>query len=267
MWYSPPPTMIPTLEAALRRDRILAVVGLALTTVLAWLDLAWRGAGITSVARDTQVARGAMDMSAWGLVEWFSLFTMWAVMMIGMMLPSVAPTLLHMLQLFRRRGDRFAHGSAFAFVGGHLLPWMLFSALAATAQLFLHRAALLGAEMSSQSMVLTGTLLLTVGVYQCLPVKTACLTYCRPPRRFLEMERRDGTFGALRMGVDHGVFCVGCCVALMALLFVFGVMNLLWAAAITVLLFIEKIAPARARVEYLSGIPLIVWGAAELARS
>jgi len=185
-------------------------------------------------------------------------------MMVGMMLPSVAPTLLHMLQIFHRRGDKFARTSAAAFVVGHLMPWIVFSALAATGQIFLHRAALLGMEMSTESMVLSGTLLVAVGIYQCLPVKTACLKYCRPPMRFLTMERRDGTHGAFTMGLEHGVFCVGCCVALMALLFVFGVMNLLWAAAITVLVFIEKIAPARARVEYVSGIPLIVWGVARL---
>jgi predicted metal-binding membrane protein len=258
--------MIPTLEDTLRRDRLLVVLSIAAITVLAWLDLIRRGADVRSMVMDAAAVR-AMDTSTWGVRQWLSLSAMWAVMMIGMMLPSVAPTLLHMLQIFRRRGDRFARASAAAFTGGHLLPWMLFSVLAATAQIFLHRAALLGTEMSSESMVLTGSLLLTVGIYQCLPVKTACLKYCRPPMRFLSMERRDGTIGALRMGVEHGGFCVACCVALMALLFVFGVMNLLWAAAITVLVFVEKITPPRARVEYLSGIPLIVWGATELVRS
>jgi len=216
-----------------------------------------------SIAMDAAVVR-SVDTTAWGLGDWLSLSAMWAVMMIGMMLPSVAPALLHMLQIFRRRGDRFARASAIAFVTGHLAPWMLFSVLAATAQIFLHRAALLGMEMSTESMVLSGSLLLAVGIYQCLPVKTACLKYCRPPMRFLTIERRDSTIGAFMMGLEHGVFCVGCCVALMALLFVFGVMNLLWAAAITVLVFVEKIAPPRARVEYVSGIPLIAWGVARL---
>jgi predicted metal-binding membrane protein len=258
--------MIPALEHALRRDRLLVVVSIAAITMLAWLDLIHRGAGIRSMAMDAAAMR-AMDTSGWGVDEWLSLSAMWAVMMVGMMLPSVAPTLLHMLQIFRRRGDKLARASAIAFTVGHLLPWMLFSVLAATAQIFLHRAALLGTEMSSQSMAMTGSLLLAVGIYQCLPVKTACLKYCRPPMRFLTMERRDGALGALRMGVEHGVFCVACCMALMALLFVFGVMNLLWAAVITVLVFVEKITPPRARVEYLSGIPLIIWGATELARS
>jgi predicted metal-binding membrane protein len=258
--------MIPTLEQAIRRDRLVSILCIAAVTGLAWLDLVRRGAGMRSMTMDVAAMR-ALDTSAWGFEEWLSLSVMWAVMMVGMMLPSVAPTLLHMLQIFRRRGDRYARASAVAFVAGHLLPWMLFSVLAATAQILLHRAALLGMEMSSQSMVLSGTLLIAVGIYQCLPVKTACLKYCRPPMRFLTMERRDGTFGALSMGLEHGVFCVGCCVALMALLFVFGVMNLLWAAAITVLVFIEKIAPARVRVEYMSGIPLIAWGVTQLARS
>jgi predicted metal-binding membrane protein len=255
--------MIPTLEQVIRRDRLLSVLCITAVTGLAWLDLVRRGGGIKSLAMDAAAVR-AMDTSTWGFTEWVSLSVMWAVMMIGMMLPSVAPSLLHMLQIFRRRGDKYARASAVAFVAGHLMPWMLFSVLAATVQIFLHRAALLGMKMSSESMVLTGSLLLAVGVYQCLPVKTACLKYCRPPMRFLTMERRDGTFGALRMGLEHGVFCVACCVALMALLFVFGVMNLLWAAAITLLVFIEKIAPPRAHVEYVSGVPLIVWGVARL---
>jgi len=258
--------MIPTLEQAVRRDRLLSVLSIAAITGLAWLDLLRRGSGLRSMAADMAAMR-TMDMSAWGPGAWFSLTAMWVVMMIGMMLPSVAPTLLHMLQIFRRRGDTFARASAVAFVCGHLLPWAVFSVLAATAQILLHRAALLGIEMSSQSMVLTGSLLIAVGIYQCLPVKTACLKYCRPPMRFLTMERRDGTGGAFMMGLEHGGFCVACCAALMLLLFVFGVMNLLWAAAITVLVFIEKIAPARARVEYVSGIPLIAWGVMHLARS
>jgi predicted metal-binding membrane protein len=207
-----------------------------------------------------------VDTRVWGAGSWFGLFIMWAVMMTGMMLPSVSPVLFHMLQIYRRRGDHLARRSAVAFVGGHLAAWTSFSAVAAAAQIGLHRAALLGASLAIESTVLTGALLLAVGVYQCLPVKSACLTHCRPPLRFLSMKRQDGTRGAFMMGLQHGGFCVSCCFALMTLMFVGGVMNLLWAAAIAILVLIEKITPRRLHVEYASGLPLIVWGVAQLAR-
>jgi predicted metal-binding membrane protein len=246
--------MIPSLEDAIRRDRLVGMLSLAALTALAWVSLIRIGAS----------AALSMDTRVWGAADWLDLFVMWTVMMIGMMLPSVAPVLLHVLQLFRRRGDRLARASGAAFVGGHLLAWTGFSVLAAAAQLLLHRRALLGSSMASESMVLTGVILLAAGVYQCLPVKTACLTYCRPPMHFLSMKRRDGTQGAFVMGLQHGGFCVACCIALMALLFVFGVMNLFWMAALSALVLIEKMAPPRAHVEYASGIPLIVWGVTRL---
>jgi len=248
--------MIPTFEEVIRRDRLVAVLCVAALTALAWFSLIRMGTGMTA----------GMDTRAWDAADWFDLFVMWTVMMVGMMMPSVAPVLLHVLQMFRRRGDRLARASAAAFVGGHLLAWTAFSALAAVAQILLHQAALLGTSMASESMALTGVLLFAAGVYQCLPVKTACLTYCRPPLHYLSMKRRDGTSGAFVMGLEHGGFCVTCCVALMALLFVFGVLNLFWVGAISVLVLIEKMTPRRAHVEYASGIPLIVWGMVCFAR-
>jgi predicted metal-binding membrane protein len=258
--------MLSTLEQAIRSDRLVVWLSVAVITAVAWIDLVRMSANMPSMAGALMPAMLGADTRLWGAADWLGLFLMWAVMMIGMMVPSVAPVLLHMLQIFRRRGDRLARASAAAFVGGHLLPWMLFSAAAAAAQVGLHRAALLGTDMASQSMVLSGTLLIVAGIYQFLPAKTACLEYCRPPLRFLSMKRRDGTGGAFRMGLEHGWFCVGCCSAFMALLFVFGVMNLLWAAALAVVVLIEKIAPPRAHVEYVAGVPLIVWGVTQLAR-
>jgi len=258
--------MIPALEQVIRRDRALAAVCIALISALAWVYLIGLDASMTGGTSNVQMAAMGMDTREWGAADWLELFGMWAVMMVGMMLPSVAPVLLHMLQLYRRRGDRLARASAATFVGGHLLAWISFAALAATAQLALHRAALIGTGLTMRSTVVTGVLLVAVGVYQCLPVKSACLTHCRPPLQFLSMERRDGTVGAFTMGLHHGGFCVGCCLGLMVLMFAVGVMNLFWTAAIAILVLVEKLAPRRLRIEYASGVPLIAWGVVTLAR-
>jgi predicted metal-binding membrane protein len=260
--------MFPTLEQAIRRDRALAALCIAAISAMAWIYLVRMSSGMpVSMSNVGMAAMGMVDNRSWGAADWVELFAMWTVMMVGMMLPSVSPVLFHMLQLYRRRGDRLARASAAAFVGGHLMAWTSFAALAATAQLALHRAALLGAGLALRSTVVTGGLLLAVGVYQCLPVKSFCLTHCRPPLQFLSMKRRDGTGGAFTMGLHHGGFCVGCCFALMALMFVVGVMNLFWGAAIAILVLVEKLAPRPLRIEYASGLPLIAWGVATLVRA
>jgi predicted metal-binding membrane protein len=249
--------MVGALEQTIRRDRVVALVCVAAISALAWWYLISSKASMTSMSMSAAVM---VDPRTWGAADWLELFGMWAVMMVGMMLPSVSPVLAHMLQMFRRRGDKLARTSAAAFVGGHLLAWTGFAALAAAVQIGLHRAALLDASLAVRSTTLCGTVLLAVGVYQCLPVKSACLTQCRPPLRFLSMRRRDGTLGALTMGLQYGAFCIGCCGALMALMFVVGVMNLFSAAILTIVVLLEKVAPPYVRVEYLSGVPLILWG-------
>ena len=172
--------MISTLEDTIRRDRALAAVCVALITSLAWLYLIRMSASMTTMGSGVRIeAMEMVDTRIWGPASWFGLFGMWAVMMTGMMLPSVSPVLLHMLQIYRRRGDHLARRSAVVFVGGHLVAWMLFGAVAATVQIGLHRVALLSASFAIESTVLTGALLLAVGIYQCLPVKSACLTHCQ----------------------------------------------------------------------------------------
>jgi len=261
--------MIATLEQMIRRDRLTALVCVSVVTALAWIGLLTMSSSMDGTGADgrLQAAMSMTDPRVWGVADWLGLSGMWSVMMTGMMVPSVSPVLLHMLQIFRRRGDRLAHKSAAAFVGGHLAAWILFSAGAAAIQIALHRAALLDASVAIRSTALTGALLLAVGIYQCLPVKSACLSHCRPPLRFLSMKRQDGTLGTFRMGLQHGGFCVACCFALMALMFVAGVMNVFWAAAIAVLVLAEKLAPRRLHLEYASGLPLIAWGVVKLVQS
>jgi len=256
------------LEQIIRRDRLTTLLGLAAMTLLAWLYLVKEAASMQSMAMDARMhaAMGMADMHAWGVADWLALFVMWAVMMAAMMLPSAAPVILLVLAAYRRRGDRRARASSAAFIGGYLLAWTTFSGVAAAVQVGLHRTALLTPGMASGSARLAGAILLMAGVYQWLPVKNMCLTHCQSPLGFITRYWRDGAVGGLTMGVRHGLFCVGCCWALMSLLFVVGVMNLIWVAAIAAFVLVEKLAPRRAPVARLAGVLLIIWGTYVLVR-
>ena len=255
-----------TVERLVRRDRLVIAVSLATLTLLAWAYLLSSAAGMKSMAADAQMhaAMGMADMRVWGASDWLALSVMWAVMMAGMMLPSAAPVILLVLGVFRRRGDRRARLSAGTFVAGYVLAWATFSALAAGAQVGLHRAALLSGDMSSRSTQLAGAILLIAGVYQWLPIKKACLTHCQSPLGFLAAHWREGAAGSLMMGLRHGAFCVGCCWALMTLLFVVGVMNLFWVAAIAAFVLIEKLTRQGLPIGRAAGVLLILWGLFEL---
>jgi predicted metal-binding membrane protein len=193
------------------------------------------------------------------------LFVMWAVMMVAMMVPSVAPLILVFLQANRQRRGRRVVGSAAILLLGYLLVWFGFSGLASLVQWRLHHAALLSPMMASTSAMLGGLLLVAAGVFQFTPLKRGCLVRCRSPLGFLMAEWRDGQWGALRMGVKHGAYCVGCCGLLMAILLVAGVMNLVWVAAIAVFVLGEKLAPAGVRLGRVAGAGLIVAGIALIA--
>lgn len=199
-----------------------------------------------------------MDMP-WGAVDVFFTFAMWAVMMAGMMTPSASPVVLLFAGMQRRSAQR-APGVVLAFGLGYLLVWAVFSAGAALAQWALHQAAMLSSEMTTSSARLGGVILIAAGVYQLTPWKRACLTHCRSPLGFLMSHWRDGTAGALRMGIDHGTYCLGCCWALMCVLFVVGVMNLVWVAAMTIFVLVEKIGPAGAFVARAAGVAMIAAG-------
>ena len=149
--------------------------------------------------------------------------------------------------------DSTARLSSLAFVAGYLIAWTVFSLAASAAQTALHRTALLAPDMRSSSATVSGLVLLIAGVYQWLPFKNACLTHCRSPLGFLSLYWREGPMGGLALGVRHGLFCVGCCWLLMALLFVVGVMNLAWVAALAGFVLIEKVARGGALVGRLAG--------------
>jgi len=219
-----------------------------------------------AMAYDREMA--AMGMASmtsmnmpWTAADAFFTFAMWAVMMVGMMTPSAAPVVLLFAGMQRGRGGPRWPLVVAAFGAGYLIVWAAFSAAAALAQWGMHGAAMLSPMMATSSARLGGAILIAAGVYQLTPFKGACLTHCRSPLGFLMSHWRGGTAGALRMGIAHGTYCVGCCWALMGVLFVVGVMNLAWVAALTVFVLVEKIGPAGAIVARAAGLVMIAAGA------
>ena len=239
------------METVLGRDRAVTIASLVAVTALAWTYL-------VALAGD----RGAMpEVAPWSVLDAWLMFVMWAVMMVGMMLPSAAPMILLYAAVSRKqrgRGHVFAPTGTFA--AGYLVAWTLFSLAATALQWALEQAALLSPMMVSASAWLGGGLLIAAGAYQWTPLKHACLENCRSPVEFLSRIWRKGTGGAVAMGIHHGAYCVGCCWFLMALLFVGGVMNLLWVAAIAGFVLAEKIVPHGHMVSRASGVLLVLAG-------
>lgn len=244
-------------------DKTFVIAGLAAVAACAWAYLI--PASLDMYGRMDGPAAWMMETS-WDARYLLLIFLMWAAMMVAMMLPSALPILL----IFHRavRNDAAVHSPSrqmFAFAAGYLLAWAGFSVGATLMQWGFARAALLSPMMVSASPWLGGALLIVAGVYQWTPLKYACLRNCRSPMAFLMEHWQPGMRGALRLGLRHGLSCVGCCWALMLLLFVGGVMNLLWIAAITAFVLVEKLAPIGARGGRLSGLALLSAGAWVLA--
>jgi predicted metal-binding membrane protein len=252
-----------------RRDRLLIFGCLVVITAIAWAYLV-RLARHPSSAQEYEAMMAAMGMAVdrpWTTADFFFTFAMWAVMMVGMMAGSAAPVLL--LFAATRRGRDQQHGvpmSVLFFGLGYLTVWIGFSAEAAVVQWALQRAALLTPAMSSSNPWLSAGILIAAGAYQLSPFKGACLTQCRSPLGFLMSHWGEGDLGALRMGIVHGVYCLGCCWALMVVLFAVGVMNLAWVAAISVVVLIEKIAPGGAVFSRIAGVTMIVAGLYAITR-
>jgi predicted metal-binding membrane protein len=214
-----------------------------------WLLLYW---GATHM--DSPAAQLAMPMFDWTPSNWLAVFLMWAVMMAAMMLPSASPMVFTFAGLSRRRGEP---ARTLAFVAAYLALWIAFSAAATLLQWALQARGWLTPMIVSRSPALSAALLLIAGLFQFSPLKLSCLRACRTPLGFLMSDWRDGVFGAWRMGLRHGLYCLGCCWALMALLFVGGVMNLLWIAALTALVGIEKLAPKGEWIARALGVVMI----------
>ncbi|WP_158671939.1 DUF2182 domain-containing protein [Bradyrhizobium guangdongense] len=258
------------LEAVLQRDRAVIIAALGVLAALAWSDLVW-------LADD--MAMGGMDMtgyrmipagqalmmpatSPWQPIEFAYVFVMWVAMMIGMMTPSAAPIIL----VYARIGRQTAEGRALAraawFTSGYLLAWFGFSLAATSAQWALERAALLTPMMVSASKIVAGILLILAGLYQWTPLKDVCLSQCQAPLGFILSRGgfRATATGSLMLGLRHGIYCLGCCWALMALLFALGVMNLFWIASLAILVLLEKVTPSGRLIARTVGVAYFVGG-------
>ena len=247
--------MTDSLRDAVRAQARTGVI-VWLPALLGWLLLYWGATNMGSPA-----AQLAMPMSDWSAANWIAVFVMWAVMMAAMMLPTAQPMVSVFGSLNRARGEA---ARTTAFVAGYLALWTVFAAAATATQWALQARGLLSPMIVSMSPGLSAALLVIAGAFQFTPLKRACLRACRSPLGFLLTDWRDGLWGAARMGVRHGLHCLGCCWALMALLFVGGAMNLLWIAALTLLVAMEKFAPKGEMLAKALGALMIGAGAARL---
>jgi predicted metal-binding membrane protein len=278
----------PLIESILKRDRCVVGVCLLLITALSWwylVDMAQDMASMDMPSMESaepmsDAAPMAMDsmtegssskvsMSMTGMPQWdmgyfVMMFLMWSIMMVGMMTPSAAPMILVYSGLSRNREKAAPYLSTGAFLTGYLLIWTAFSLAATLLQWGLDEAALLSPMMVSTSPYLGAGLLIGAGVFQFTPWKSACLAYCRNPLQFFMQHWRKGKVGALRMGVEHGLFCLGCCWILMGLLFFGGVMNLVWIALITAFVLLEKVAPLGQQGGKITGVAMVLGGIAML---
>jgi len=222
-----------------------------------WLLLAWLALDMGS-----PIAQLTMPGTAhWEVANVLVIVAMWGVMMAAMMLPSALPVVQAFGVLCQRNGEPERWHS---FVGAYLAVWLAFSLAASAVQWALQAIDWVDPMIVSTSVPLNAALLIIAGVYQFTPLKRACLAHCRSPMAFLLGEWRPGVRGGFAMGLRHGLVCLGCCWALMALLFVGGVMNLAWIAALAVVVAIERLAPHGERIAWVLGLLLIAAGASRI---
>ncbi len=251
------------LAAAVRRDRRVLLGGLAVVGALAWVHMAGMASGPQSACHGGMTS-GARPWSAWDLG---AATAMWMIMMVAMMLPIVSPWLLALSSTARQRTVRPSPFPAVGgFLGGYVAVWIAYSVLAAAGQMLLHRVALLSGEGVLTSKLVVAAFLACAGVYQWTPFRGACMTHCRSPYAFFLSHWREGSWGAFSMGARHGLYCAGCCWALMGLSFVFGVMSLAWMAALTAFLLLEKTTSAGPWLGKAGGALLVAGSAWVLVR-
>jgi predicted metal-binding membrane protein len=258
------------IEAVLRRDRAIIIAALGVLTALAWFDLVWLANDMAMDGMDMtdyrMIPAGQALMmpasSPWQPIEFAYVLAMWVVMMIGMMTPSAAPIILVYARVGRQASESRPFASTAWFAGGYLLVWIAFSLAATSAQWGLERAALLTPMMASASKIVAAVLLILAGLYQWTSLKDVCLSQCQAPLGFILS--RGGFQGAatssLMLGFRHGVYCLGCCWALMVLLFALGVMNLFWITALAILILLEKVMPSGRVIARIAGIAFFAGG-------
>lgn len=245
------------LERVLRRDRAVTLVALLGASSIAWVFII-TGAGLDMGPAPPMDMSGMTMRVAWVPSYVALMVAMWMGMMVAMMLPSAAPMVLLFATIERRRRGDAAFRATASFTGSYVLVWGAFALAATGLQWLLDRAELLSPQMATTSSLLAGGVLTAAGLYQFTPWKRACLRWCRSPIEFISRYWNSGPFA---IGVRHGLYCVGCCWMLMLLLFVGGIMNLVWVAAIAAFILVEKVVPRAEWFNYAGGAALIAWGA------
>jgi len=238
-----------------RQERWLLVASAGVVTVGLW--------GLFPLLHDSGCHGGAMFWHLYGFrvadLAW--VFLMWLAMMVAMMLPPVLPWIWVFAAATKGRPDAPpAWGRTVIFASGYFVLWALYSLAAAGAQVVLAHLAVLEPATLRVGTVAGGALLLIAGIVQFTPLKRACLKHCRSPLGYFLTRWRDGPRGAFSMGLRHGVYCLGCCWALMALSFALGTMNLVWMFAVTLLLCVEKVAPGGEGWSRAFGVGFVAWG-------
>jgi len=255
------------LTGLLRYRRAVVLGALATVTAAAWAYLLL-GGGIEMEMMDMGGGQMMAMLPAWSPTYAALISVMWWVMMVAMMLPTAAPTVLLVTSLAwdRLANPNLVPTAALLFASGYLLVWCGFSLAATLLQWSLDNAGLLSERIAFGDAILASTVLIAAGVYQWTPLKDACLRHCRSPSEFLFRHLRLGLLGVVGTGVRHGLFCLGCCWMLMALLFVGGLMSLTWVGAITLFVLLEKTMPGGDWMSRFSGVLLVVWGVTNLIR-
>jgi predicted metal-binding membrane protein len=248
------------LSQILEYNRLVILASLAGLTIVAWAYLLADSAKMKDVAgiMPSEMVRTSV---VWSAEKLAMTFLMWSIMMVGMMLPSAAPAILLFSRMARSRTSVLGRvATTPVFVSGYLAIWTTFSLVATVLQIWMEQIRLLTPMLASASTDMTGGLLIMAGLYQWMPAKYACLEHCRSPLQHFLFHWKSGLSGAFRMGAEHGLFCLGCCWAVMLLLFIAGVMNLLWVATIAGFVLMEKLLPKGHMIGRLGGATMSLVG-------
>ena len=250
-----------TASSLSRQEKLIVGVSLICVVAMAWAYMVYDYWQMQTLDM-ADMWMPPTDGGAWTLLDFWLTFVMWSVMMAAMMVPSAAPMVLMFATINRKlRENLQSFVPTFVFLCGYIVTWTVFSALITLIQWQLHYYALLTPMMGNSSYILAGSVLIIAGIYQWTPWKDACLKYCRTPLAFVMTEWRPGIRGALQMGIKHGAYCVGCCWAMMLVLFAVGVMNMFWIVLIAFFVLFEKLIPGRPRMTRLiSGTALTSLG-------
>jgi predicted metal-binding membrane protein len=249
-----------SLAFHIKRDRLIIIGGLFFIALLSWLYIIYLYRQM--VYMDMNALFFAMPMTPeWTNMDFILLFLMWLVMMIAMMTPSVSPLILIFTTINRQRKQQVHPFVNAAFLmAGYFLVWAAFSFVATALQWLLQQMSLLSPDMKTTSKILGSIILIATGIFQFTPLKQTCLAHCRTPLNFVLQHWKEGKQGALKMGIENGFYCLGCCWLLMGLLFVTGIMNLLWVSIIAFFVLTEKLFSRVKWIPYLAGTLLILYG-------